>query len=100
MTADTCSIVDIVVPEPSDTAKFFACVNFSKSKTQCLALCFSFSLDTDTVNVASYPHAISMAHEIQRQATELGFKIELLNLGDGFACTDTDELSFDEVRTI
>lgn len=48
--------------------------------------------------MASYPRAISMAHEIQRQATELGFKIELLNLGDGFACADTDELGFDEVR--
>lgn len=57
----------------------------------------SFCLDASTVDMSSYPQAISTAHEIQRQATQLGFKIELLNLGAGFIDSDSEELPFDEV---
>jgi hypothetical protein len=63
-----------------------------------LYLFVSFSLDTNTVDMSSYPQAISTAHEIQKQATKLGFNIELLNLGEGFAGSGSEELPFDEVR--
>ena len=62
-------------------------------------LVYSFHVGSGCYDATAFSQAVAVARSVFDQATDIGYNMELLDIGGGFPGQKTAKISFEEVHT-